>query len=185
MEQALGAGEIAIPLAEGTIVVAGGQARFGNVVVRSEGADLAVGGSVALADDLIDAKLTLSGPVRADAPGGTRPEINVTLKGPVDSPRRALDAAAFTSWLAVRAVEQQTRRIDALESGREVPPGTSMPQPPVTGTTPPSVGPAVNVPRRVVRPQAETPLRPRARAQPTAPATRQAPMDIRPPASPR
>jgi len=41
------------------------------------------------------------------------------LRGPVDTPKPTLDVAAFSNWLALRAVEQQSKRIDALEAARE------------------------------------------------------------------
>src|ERR1043166_7004167 len=66
MEQALGAGTLSIPLAEGEITVAAGQGRVINTVVRAQGADLAIGGNAVLTDETVDAKLTLSGAARPD-----------------------------------------------------------------------------------------------------------------------
>jgi large subunit ribosomal protein L24 len=40
------------------------------------------------------------------------------LKGPLDMPRRNIDVGPFASWLALRAVEQQSKKLDVLE-GRE------------------------------------------------------------------
>jgi len=48
----------------------------------------------------------------------TWPEIAVSLRGPATAPRRTVDVTAFTSWLAVRAIEQQSKKLDVLE-GRE------------------------------------------------------------------
>jgi hypothetical protein len=48
----------------------------------------------------------------------------VSLRGPVNAARRATDVTAFTSWLAVRAIEQQSKKLDVLE-GRE--PAAPMP----------------------------------------------------------
>ena len=53
---------------------------------------------------------------RAGAPMNAWPEIAVSLRGPVTAPRRTIDVAAFTSWLAVRAIDQQSKKLDVLES---------------------------------------------------------------------
>jgi large subunit ribosomal protein L24 len=136
--------------------------------MRPSGADLAVNANLVLADTTLDAKLVLSGPERPDAPAGMRPEVTITLKGPFDAPKRTLDTAAFANWLALRNVDQQTKRIDALEQGREVPTNSQ-------------VRPAVPT---VVPPRATTPARPR----PTSPSLSyggqtppRPPLDIRPP----
>jgi large subunit ribosomal protein L24 len=184
MEQALGNGALSIPLAEGEIVVAAGQARLGNTVVRAHGADLALGGSVDLAHDVLDARLTFSGAARSDAPAGTRPEIGIALKGPVDAPTRTLEVVALSSWLALRAVENQTKRIDALESGREQPVNPSAPAAPAV-TPPASSPPASATPPRAARSVPETQV---VRPRPPAPTTGQAPalpppLDLRPPTS--
>jgi hypothetical protein len=67
------------------------------------------------------------------APAKTWPEIVVTLKGPLDSPQRTIDVSAFTSWLALREVEQQSKKLDVLEGGEAAsgatadPPGPGRP----------------------------------------------------------
>jgi hypothetical protein len=162
-----------VPQTEGTIVVAAGQARLGNLVLRSENAELVLGGSVVLAEDLIDARMTLSSAGRTDGPVGSRPEIGISLKGPVDSPRRTLDVVNFTNWLHLREVEQNAKRIDLLESGRDLPLEAAVPRTPRTTATPPS--PFARAPRasRTAPDSARAIVRPR-----SAP-----PLDIRPPAS--
>jgi hypothetical protein len=43
----------------------------------------------------------------------------IGLNGPIDAPKRTLDVNGLASWLAMRAVEQQAKRLDALESARD------------------------------------------------------------------
>jgi uncharacterized protein involved in outer membrane biogenesis len=177
IEQVLGANGLEVPQAEGAIVVAAGQARLNNLVVRSDNAELALGGSVVLADDLIDARMTLSGLGRTDGPVGIQPEIGISLKGPVDSPRRTLDVASFTNWLHLRAVEQNAKRIDLLESGRDLPPEPAVPRAP--RATPPT-SPFARGQRAGRNPPDSHPalpgiVRPRSLITP--------PLDIRPPIS--
>jgi len=154
--------------------------------VRPHGADLSPTGSIDLAENVIDARLVLSGPEVAGAPADTRPEVVIALKGSIDAPRRTLDVASFTSWLALRAVEQQAKRIDVLEAGGEIVPaptahiGPAPAIPPITTT--PATPPALSAPRPIIRgaPEATATTRQRpAVVPPSVPA----PLDIRP--SPR
>jgi hypothetical protein len=177
MEQALNAGgTVSIPLAEGEIAVAGGQVRLTNTIVRAERAELVVSGSGSLTEDAVDVKLTLSATEHADASGGTRPEISVALKGPMETPKRTLDVTVFANWLALRAVDQQAKRVDALESGRE------LPVPPSIGSNasspPPAATPPVARPPRAVR--TDTPPRRRI-ISPNAGQAPPRPLDLRPP----
>src|SRR5215813_5947970 len=136
MDAALASGGLPVSLAEGAIAIDAGQARLSNPVVRAQRGDLAVSGSVNLAEAALDARLTLFGAGGAGAPADTRPEIGIALKGPIDAPKRTIDVAALASWLALRAVEQQSKKLDVLEGRAPVPPPvpaavntTSAPQP--------------------------------------------------------
>jgi large subunit ribosomal protein L24 len=178
MEQALAAAALTIALAEGEIAIADGQAHLSNTVVRAQGADLAVSGRAMLTEDLVDAKLVLSGSARPDALGGARPDIAITLKGPIDAPKRALDVAAFSNWLALRFVEQQSKRIDALESSPSAG-DTPDPQDTAPGAQPSATTPAT--PTGTIRPATQP--RPRPTTQPAVPSVSPArpPLDLRPP----
>jgi large subunit ribosomal protein L24 len=114
----LAAGPLPIPNAEAAINVAAGQARFSNVVLGTAKADLEATANVDLATVTLDALLTLSG--RPASAGGARPAVLVAIKGPLSAPRRAVDTGLLASWLTLRAVEQQSQQIDAMEkAGRE------------------------------------------------------------------
>jgi hypothetical protein len=174
-ELALGNGALNIPLAEGEVAINSGQVRFSNVMVRAERADLAVIGSVDLGPGALDAKLTLSGPAGTGGTSKGRPEIGIVLKGAIAAPNRTLDVAGFASWLALRAVEQQAKRLEALESVRGVP----EPAEPPTATVPPATA---LVPARPARTTPETRTRTRPRSTPPAQsaAPKPPPVDVRP-----
>ena len=125
MDAALASGVLSVALAEGAISVNAGQARLSDVTVRAQRADLAVSGSVNLADAALEGRLTLSGMGGTNAPANTRPEITIGLKGPVDTPKRSIDVAALSSWLALRAVEQQSKKLEALEGRAPATPATA------------------------------------------------------------
>jgi large subunit ribosomal protein L24 len=195
MDAALAGGGLSIALAEGAITINSGQARLSNTIVRAQGADLAVAGGVNLSEGAIDARLILSGVAGASAPANTRPEIFVALKGPIDAPKRTIDAAALASWLALRAVEQQSKKLDLLE-GREPPPQAPPAGDIPTGSAPIQSGPATAPPAPgTTRTEPELPQpRPTVRAppkpKPPVPTAEQVqpmppPIDIRPAPTPR
>jgi uncharacterized protein YhdP len=193
VDAALTRGGLGVALAEGAITIGDGQARLSNPTVRAQRADLTAGGSVNLAEGALDARLTLFG-AGAGAPADTRPEIGIVLKGPIETPKRTVDVAALASWLALRAVEQQSKKLDVLE-GRA--PASSA-QPAAVKTNADPVAPKVPSPAKPkppapaaegvqplpppidVRP-APTPRAPRAQPAVTPPAPTQA---QKPPAAP-
>ncbi len=186
MDAALAAGGLAIPVAEGTIRVGSGQARLNDVLLRAQGADLAVSGSVDLAEGDMDARLTMSRATGESA--NSRPEVLIALKGPVEMPKRTIDAAALANWLALRAVEQQSMKLDVLE-------GRASPAPPVSGIPAqiaPAPAPVPTEPKAartdpdVVRPRPSVRTEPKPKPQAAEPAPAlPAPIDIRPAPAPR
>ncbi|HET7020241.1 MAG TPA: AsmA family protein [Xanthobacteraceae bacterium] len=172
-DAALARGPLAVTLAEGAITINDGQARLSNPTVRAQRADLAVNGNVNLAEGVLDARLTLFGAGGGGAPADTRPEIGIVLKGPVDAPKRTIDVAALASWLALRSVEQQSKKLDVLE-GR-APEAPAQPAP-ASATT--QSDPAAPKPPSAPKPK---PLAPAAeQVQPLPPA-----IDVRPAPAPR
>ena len=177
-DAALASGVLPVALAEGGITINAGQARLSDVTVRAQRADVAVSGSVNLADAALEGRLTLFGMGGASAPANTRPEITIGLKGPVDTPKRSIDVAALASWLALRAVEQQSKKLEALE-GRA--PAAPLYAPAAHANSPvananPKTTPAQNAP------PAEAAVPAAVHTEPAAPASRPA---VRPaPATP-
>jgi hypothetical protein len=191
MDAALASGVLTVPLAEGTIAIDGGQARLGSTSIRADRADIAVTGGVNVSDGALDAQVTLSGAI---AGGAARPEIVVALKGPFDAPKRSLDVTALASWLALRAVEQQAKKLDVLE-GREParatvnvsPEAAPLPAPSGTGPAASEAAPGERNPapaRPSVRTQPATVQDPKPAAPVAVPAL-PPPIDIRPAPQPR
>jgi large subunit ribosomal protein L24 len=213
METALGNGNLPVALAEGSITIADGQLRLLNTAVHARGAELAVTAGVDLIERALDARLILSRPPAsaamvsaatasadtssAPAPAtlasvtaaSGRPQVSLALKGPVDAPKRTLEVNALASWLALRAVDQQSERLDALQGGGAgAPPAASAageaaaplsasPLPPTHAA--PGAAPAVK-PAVIVRPRAVH-AAPVAEQLPAMPP----PIDIRPLPAPR
>ena len=51
----------------------------------------------------------------------SRPEIQMFAAGSPDALDRTVDVAALSSWLAVRAIDRETRRLDSIERGEPTP----------------------------------------------------------------
>jgi hypothetical protein len=157
MEAALAISALPVSLAEGSIAAAMGQLRLVDPVVHVKGAELTPAGSIDLTQSAIDARLILSGPKVADAAAGGHPDISISLKGPLDAPKRTLDVAALANWLALRAVDQKTKHADALEqAARERPDeageSTGSPSERDPSDTAPSAAPRAARPGSVVSP---------------------------------
>ena len=46
---------------------------------------------------------------------GARPDIYMSLRGPFASPTRGIDLSALTGWLTLRAVENQSKKLQSIE----------------------------------------------------------------------
>jgi len=104
-----------LPVARATasVNISAGQARLSDVNIQATGADVQASASFDFAEAALDARLTLNGV--AAAPGAQRPAVLIALKGALPSPQRTVDVSLLTSWLTLRAVEQQARQLDAME----------------------------------------------------------------------
>ncbi|GLK77947.1 membrane protein [Methylopila jiangsuensis] len=108
LEPLLGKSDLAAPRVTAAFSVSGGVARSGPI--ESARGDL--GGAAAL--DL--SRLALDADLLLGPRASPTPPLGVSFEGPLVQPVRRLDAAALTGWLSVRAVERETRRIEALEA---------------------------------------------------------------------
>ena len=113
---ALDKGRLNIPWAEGTFAIASGQVRLGAMLAPAQGADMNLSGRFELGPGAVNLRLALSGPPKPPTPD--RPEIVVSYRGPLAAPQRSVDASMLVTWLALRAVEQQSKQLEALESKR-------------------------------------------------------------------
>jgi tetratricopeptide (TPR) repeat protein len=115
MEAALARGALSIH-GDGSITAAAGQASLTVTKLRAKGADMAISARYDLVAEALDARLTLVGPTGIGAVDIGRPEIAISLQGPIDSPRRTLDIAALSNWLSTRAIAQNAKRLAAIST---------------------------------------------------------------------
>ena len=135
VRKSIGSGRLSVRRAESALTVSAGQIRLSKPAVDSKDAALSVAGAFDLTDGLIDARLVLSG--QSEAAGG-RPDIFIALRGPMPDVSYNIDVSALTGWLTLRAVENQTKRLSAIENrlpttgnsgGPENQAGTALPAP--------------------------------------------------------
>jgi large subunit ribosomal protein L24 len=118
---ALSSGHLAVPQGDAAMTITDGKVGVANATVPAQdGAALAFAGALDLNAGAVDARMTLTAPPPAHALIRIPPELAVTLKGPLAAPARTLDVSALTGWLALRAAELQSRRLESIEAnGRQ------------------------------------------------------------------
>jgi hypothetical protein len=120
VEPALSAGALAIASAQIPFNIRDGRLRVGATTLDANGVRAVVSGGYDIPADQADIRaaivLTMVGPAAG------RPEIQLFAVGTPDALNRSVDVAALSSWLAVRAIDHETRRLDAIERGEPPPP---------------------------------------------------------------
>lgn len=114
-------GGLAVPQGSAEVTIAGGQVHLANAVLQAPGgAALSLDGVLDLNNAALDARMSLSGQRAANALIPARPELAITLKGPLEAPEKKLDVAPLVAWLTLRAAELQTRRLESIEANHRV-----------------------------------------------------------------
>lgn len=117
VEPALLAGTLAIPSAQIPFTIRDGRLRVGATTLDATGVRAIVSGGYDIPADQADIRAAIS----LTATVG-RPEIQLFAAGTPDALTRSVDVTALSSWLSVRAIDYETRRLDAIERGEPPPP---------------------------------------------------------------
>jgi large subunit ribosomal protein L24 len=164
-------GRLAVAQGDAEVTIAAGQIRLANAALQGQsGAELALDGVLDLNRSAIDAHMTLSQPAAANALIRARPELAISVKGPLAAPEKRLDVSALVGWLTLRATEQQTRRLESIETNRraDVLSPAVRPAPPSVRFVPP--GTALEITKQASAPAASSGVRGFERLRPEAPA---------------
>ncbi|MDA9505707.1 membrane protein, partial [Bradyrhizobium sp. CCBAU 11386] len=122
VEPALAAGPIAVASAQIPFTIRDGRLRVGATPLEAKNARAIVSGGYDIPADQADIRASLT-PIMTGL-SGAPPEIQLFAAGPPDKLNRTVDLAPLSSWLAVRTIDRETRRLDAIERG-EPPPATA------------------------------------------------------------
>jgi large subunit ribosomal protein L24 len=106
---------LTVPSAQIPFGIKDGRLRIEAATLEARRARVAIAGGYDLLADQADLRAIMS-PVTTRPLNG-RPEIRVDLNGSPDRLARTVDVAALSSWLGLRAIDRETRRLDQLERG--------------------------------------------------------------------
>ena len=121
VEPVLSAGALSIASAQIPFNIREGRIRVGATTLAANGVSAIISGGYDIPADQADIRATLA----LTLPGvtaGRPPEIQLFAAGTPDGLNRTIDVTALSSWLAVRAIDRETRRLDAIERGEPPPP---------------------------------------------------------------
>jgi uncharacterized protein involved in outer membrane biogenesis len=134
VEPVLSAGALSVASAQIPFTIRDGRLRVDATTLDADGAHAIASGGYDIPADQADVRVSLT----SDAVGSpsSRPEIQLFAAGSPDKLSRNLDVASLSSWLAVRAIDRETRRLDSIERG-DPPQALPMSIPPSTAALPP------------------------------------------------
>jgi hypothetical protein len=141
VEPALSGGALLVASAQIPFTIRDGRLRVGPTTLDSEVARAIVSGGYDIPADQADIRATIASAAVEQAI--SRPEIQVFVSGSPDALDRTVDVAALSSWLAVRAIDRETRRLDSIERGEPPPAVTPASIPPAIAQPPIAVPGAV------------------------------------------
>lgn len=179
VEPALSAAPITIASAQIPFTIRDGRLRVGATSLEAKNARAIVSGGYDIPADQADIRASLT-PIMIGL-SGAPPEIQLFAAGPPDRLNRTVDLTPLSSWLAVRTIDRETRRLDAIERG-EPPPATAALPTLVSPDAAPEQAPAHvplpgQDPRRMpAKPKAESRPAPTPRAPQAAPAAPSPPL---------
>lgn len=178
VEPALSAPPIAVAAAQIPFTIRDGRLRVSATPLEARNARAIVSGGYDIPADQADIRASLT-PIMTGL-SGAPPEIQLFAAGPPDRLSRSVDVSPLSSWLAVRTIDRETRRLDAIERG-EPPPATAalptlvspepVPEPPPTEVPLPGRDPRRSPPPKAkVEPKVDSRTAPKApQAVPTVP----------------
>lgn len=115
VEPVLAAGALTVPSAQIPFTIKDGRLRVEAATLESARGRVAIAGGYDLLADQADIRAIMS-PINTKPISG-RPEIRVDLNGSPDGLARVVDVTALSSWLGMRAIDRETRRLDQIERG--------------------------------------------------------------------
>ena len=147
----LAAGNLPVASVQIPFNIRDGRLRIDATTLDAGNAHVIVSGGYDMPADQADVRLSLSS--NSVGTATSRPEIQIFATGTPDALNPMLDVTSLSSWLAVRVIDRETRRLDAIERG-EAPPAEPSVIPP--STLPPS---AAALPPSAAPPEVQLPGR--------------------------
>jgi large subunit ribosomal protein L24 len=149
VEPALAAGSLSAGSVQVPFTIRDGRLRVSATTVDAQGVRAVISGGYDIPADQADIRAAMA--LTLATPTGGRPEIQLFAAGTPDAMTHSVDVAALSSWLAVRAIDHETKRLDAIERGEP-------PPPPPTAISIPQSADAVQDPGPPAEPLTNVPL---------------------------
>jgi len=159
VEPILAAGNLQVASAQIPFTIRDGRLRVSATTLdAADGARAIVSGGYDIPADQADIRASLTSPVTG--PANSRPEIQLFATGTPDALNRTIDVTSLSSWLAVRTIDRETRRLDAIERGLPPPAPPATPSPPTAALSPPAAPAPAPAPEAapLEQPQADVPV---------------------------
>jgi len=119
IEPVLSSGALPVKSAQIPFTIGDGRLRVGATTLEADGARAVVSGGFDIPAEQADLRVTLAATDVGQA--ASRPEIQLFAVGSPDGLHRTIDVTSLSSWLAVRAIDRETRRLDSLDRGERPP----------------------------------------------------------------
>src|SRR5438094_3079837 len=120
VEPALAAGALSVGSVQVPFTIRDGRMRVAATTIDTRGVRATISGGYDIPADQADIRAAMA--LTLPTPTSGRPEIQLFAAGTPDGMTRSVDVATLSSWLAVRAIDHETRRLDAIERGEPPPP---------------------------------------------------------------
>ena len=118
VDPVLSSGALLVASAQIPFTIRDGRLRVAATTLDAGVAHAIVSGGYDIPADQADVRAVIA--LAEDAPGSGHPEIQIFAAGTPDRLDRTVDVSALSSWLAVRAIDRETKRLDSIERG-EIP----------------------------------------------------------------
>jgi hypothetical protein len=119
VEPVLSGGALGVASAQIPFIIRDGRLRVSATALEAQGARAIVSGGYDIPADQADIRASLS--TNSTGNANSQPEISLFVVGPPDALNRVVDVTSLSSWLAVRAIDRETRRLDAIARGEPAP----------------------------------------------------------------
>ena len=133
VEPVLSAGALSVASAQIPFNIRDGRLRVGATTLDAGSVRAVISGGYDIPADQADIRANFA--LTSAQPAASRPEIQLFAVGSPDALDRTVDVAALSSWLAVRAIDRETRRLDSIERGERPPPLPASIPPPARATS--------------------------------------------------
>ena len=138
VDPVLAAGALLVASAQIPFTIRDGRLRVAATTLDGGSAHAIVSGGYDIPADQADIRATVA--LAADSFATGRPEIQLFAVGSPDRLDRTVDVSALSSWLAVRTIDRETKRLDSIERG-EAPQTMPASIPPPAVAQPPAAAP--------------------------------------------